>query len=246
MVQSVDFVLVSGTEPMFTDCALVAWGEELVEIDIAEGSPEVAPGVPVLIRPSMQGLRPDALSSTTGDPAQPWRHGTIAGARGRRISISIEHAKARDLRYWPRMIGGIGLAYAIVPRDRWDLAAKRWLAWSEQPPDAAFFEPDPLMDFSAGGFRFDDVERCVADDLMLLKIKVPTSDTTWRATARVVRVSPIPVDQRDEPEEGAPERTHHIAIEFTSVPPGAVEALVAFTERLQDLRDPLAHAGTRR
>jgi hypothetical protein len=238
MVHSVEFVLASGTEPVLANCAVIQWDEAEVEIDLASSAPRVAPGTPVLIRPSSTAAAKEAERDRQASGSQrAWRRGTVTGAEGRRVTIAIERVQPRDLRYWPRMIGGIGLGYAIVAKDRWELVAKRWLAWSEQPTEAAFFEPDPLMDFSAGGFRFDDVDRCHVDDRMLLKIKVPTSETVWRATARVVRVAPIPLEEREEPEGDEPARTHRVAIEFTSVPSGAVEALVAFTERLLDSQD---------
>jgi hypothetical protein len=92
------------------------------------------------------------------------------------------------------------------------------------------------MDFSGSGLKFEDQERCAAGDTLLLELSVPPSDVWFRATAVVVRLLPIPPEEREMTERGddGPAPTHQVAVHFTNLPAEAVEALMEFTLRVQD------------
>ena len=97
-------------------------------------------------------------------------------------------------------------------------------------PEGEMFQPDPYMNFSMTGLLFEDQQRCSADDLLLLSLRLSKDPRVWRATARVVRVSPIPLADREEG-NGA---THRIAVTFADLPDGCRKALVDQTNRIHD------------
>jgi PilZ domain-containing protein len=123
-----------------------------------------------------------------------------------------------DRRYAPRLQGGIKLAYRVVGSSVW-------------------FEPDPWMDFSLTGLRFQDVARLEEGDPLALRMRLPVDDGEHEATAHVVRVSTIApeeaatVDLGPSPIEHA---TCEVAIEFDHIAPETVYAFALFTERIQD------------
>lgn len=147
---------------------------------------------------------------------------------GAALRLSVKRSQPRDKREFPRMHGGIKVRYtAISPGD--ESAADAWYRRGEAPDGVDWGAPDPFMDFSASGLKFEDIPRCVEDDLLLLELEVPTAEGRWRGVARVVRVSPIAPEDR----EAGSSATHHIAVEFQSLPAEAIEALMTFTLHLQ-------------
>ncbi|MCK6548726.1 PilZ domain-containing protein [Myxococcota bacterium] len=132
------------------------------------------------------------------------------------------------------MHGGVSAAYQLVAAAEWSGESEAWLSAVGAPPPG-WHEPDPFMELSVGGLRFDDVDAAKVGDLALLSIRLPTSPTIWHATARVVRVDEIPVKEREEPELGHAQRTHRVAIEFLTINPKAIDALFEYTELLQNL-----------
>ena len=157
--------------------------------------------------------------------------GTIGLVQDNLIHVESRTLVRRDKRIFPRTYGGIRLRYLVVP----PAAVAAWIARGEAP-EGTWFEPDPFMDFSGSGLKFEDQEHCKADDTLLLELRVPPEDDTFRASARVVRLFPIPPEEIEaaEREPAAPASTHQIAVHFEALPSEAVEALMAFTLRVQD------------
>src|SRR5688572_10734719 len=56
----------------------------------------------------------------------------------------------------------------------------------------------PHMSFSPTGLSFDDGLHVEEGEVLLLEIGLPGEPQAWRATARVVRVTRIPIDERDD------------------------------------------------
>lgn len=147
------------------------------------------------------------------------------------LHVASRTVVRRDKRIFPRTWGGIRLRYQATRAD----AAAGWIDRGEAP-SGAWHTPDPFMDFSGSGLKFEDQERCAAGDTLLLELSIPPSDLWFRATARVVRLLPIPPEDRDmiERGEGEPIPTHQVAVHFEHLPADAVEALMEFTLRVQD------------
>lgn len=149
---------------------------------------------------------------------------------------SVREMADSNRRYWPRMNAGISFGYRVVPAEVWEETAKVWTSsLGPAVEGAGFHAPDPFMEFSPGGLKFDDVAGVAAGDNIIAALSLPSHNTVWHVTARVVRVALIPEEEREPPGESGVVRTHRIAIEFLSMPPRAREALFELTERLQDL-----------
>jgi hypothetical protein len=157
--------------------------------------------------------------------------GTIGLIQGQLIHVESRTLVRRDKRIFPRTYGGIRLRYMVVPPE----ASTPWID-KGVAPEGTWLQPDPFMDFSGSGLKFEDQERCEAGDTLLLELSIPPSDDLYRATARVVRLFDIPEDEASTTprEDGQPSPTHQIAVHFEQLPPEAVEALMAFTLRVQD------------
>jgi hypothetical protein len=135
------------------------------------------------------------------------------------------------------MYGGIHIRYRVLAADRAEATATAWVSGeAAAASEGDWREPDPFMDFSGTGLRFEDQLHCKINDLLLMELALPASEERWRATARVLRVDPIRPEDIEGRDEGKPEvaPTHQIAVEFESLPAGATEALTAFGMRIQD------------
>lgn len=160
------------------------------------------------------------LELPAGSP-EPRATASVVGAAGRAVRVRVQRTVQKDAREYPRLVGRIGLRY----RRGGDAAA--WMGGADVPGDER--EPDPFMNFSVTGLAFEDEPAVSAGDTLLASLTVPGA-APFRATARVVRTWPIPEDER---EEGP--ATHRIAIVFDAVPPEGTAALLAYTQRLQEL-----------
>jgi hypothetical protein len=173
-----------------------------------------------------------------GGPDRRFRiKGLIAEAQGYRLRVETERVVPPDKRSFPRMYGGIHLRYRVLAPGETERDCGAWLAGAELPAwEGEWREPDPFMDFSGTGLRFEDELHCGRDDRMLIELKLPDSEHAWRTAARVVRVDPIRPDEWKQGEEAGqePARTHQIAVEFIELPSDATEALTAFAMRIQE------------
>ncbi len=161
--------------------------------------------------------------------------GSIGFIMDTKLHVESRKVVRRDKRIFPRMYGGIRVRYKVAPKEDEAQAQQDWIS-KGQSSDSDWFEPDPFMDFSGSGLMFEDDVHCKAEDLVLLELRVPPETELFRAAARVIRVKPIPPEERVKT-EGDNSRTppsHRIAVHFEELPPEAVEALMAFTLRVQD------------
>jgi len=161
-----------------------------------------------------------------GENESPRVLAVVTEREGGDLSLSIKRSQPRDKREFPRMHGGIKLRYAVAPDAG---ATDAWAKSGVSPEGTEWFTPDPFMDFSASGLKFDDAPNCKDNDLLLAHIEVPTAEGSWRGVARVVRVSEILPEER----EVGSAATHHVAVDFQTLPAEAIEALMTFTLHLQ-------------
>jgi hypothetical protein len=150
----------------------------------------------------------------------------VQSAEERALVGLVERAAGPEKREYPRFFGAIPTEYRRSADDA--RAHARWMAGHELPGPA--HAPDPFMNFSVLGLAFDDLPRVEADDVLLIEFRVPPDLRTFRAVARVVRVMPIPIDERDDTSTA----THRIAVTFSQVEPDGAEALFRYTSRIQD------------
>lgn len=124
-----------------------------------------------------------------------------------------------DLRAAPRAVGALPLRYHLGGD------VEVWLAGAAPPTDV--HAPDPLMSFNHLGFAFDGPPTCADSDTLLLELSLGDLGV-WRAAAIVVRVSRVPIDER---EDGG-EATHRIACRFIAHAPGGEDALRTYATRV--------------
>jgi hypothetical protein len=171
-----------------------------------------------------------------GDVLHDDSHVESAGAREARARVEAVMAGAPqvrrgarpspDRRAFPRCMGALDVACHRPVTDD-PAEAARWL--HEGTADSAGWSPDPFMNFSALGLAFEDEARAAVGDTLFLSLRLPRETVAFRAVARVLRVSELPVDER-EPESRA---THRVALRFEAIDPRGSAALVAYTLRVQ-------------
>ena len=137
------------------------------------------------------------------------------------LTLQFSQVHQRDKRSFPRHYGNIPLTFFPVPEEQLELMSKQWLSETIHPNEH-WFNPEPFMNFSLGGLSFEHAEPLPVTQNLLLRLSIGTSAKVWRATARVVRCIEIN------------EQTFDIAIEFTSLPEGALEELSDFTLQVQE------------
>ncbi len=219
----VEIICLSVTPPVIRKGRVTCQGEGPCEVVLEESDPRLEPGMRVVL---------------DGSPDRDLRiKGLVAGVDGPSLRVETERLVPPDKRSFPRMYGGIHIRYRVLAAREREKESSAWLAGEEAPgQEGDWREPDPFMDFSGTGLRFEDQLLCDKDDLMLVELRLPSSEKRWRATARVVRVDPIrpeDLEGRDE-ERQEPVPTHQIAVHFAELPAEATEALTEFAMRIQD------------
>ena len=219
----VDVVCLSVSPPVIRKGRMTCHGDGSCEVALEEPEPRLEPGMRVVL---------------DGGPDRDVRiKGRVAGREGQRLQVETERVVPPDKRSFPRMYGGIHVRYRVLAADGGEAIAAAWVAGQDAPGgEGEWRVPDPFMDFSGTGLRFEDQLHCKQNDLLLLELALPSSEDRWRATARVVRVDPIRSEDLEGRDEGKrePAPTHQIAVRFEDLPTDATEALTAFAMRIQD------------
>jgi len=219
----VEIVCLSVTPPVIRKGRATCPGDGPCEVVLEESEPRLEPGMRVVL---------------DGGPDRDVRiKGRIATIEGERLRVETERVVPPDKRSFPRMYGGIHVRYRVLAEGESEEVGSAWVSGAEAPgKEGEWREPDPFMDFSGTGLRFEDQLHCRTNDLLLIELALPSSEDGWHATARVVRVDPIgpeDLEGRDEEErQRAP--THQIAVQFVDLPTEATKALTTFAMRIQD------------
>lgn len=205
-------VVVLGTTATVLSARLMWRGEESLGLAM---SPMLPRGTPVCIR-THEGDR--------------WMHGRVDSDGTEVLHVSVRGTQPRDRREFNRSWGAIRVRWKVAEGNEID----RWMTGEEV--GGAWHRPDPFMDFSGSGLKFHDATAPAAGEMVLVELGLPRERALHRATARVVRVREIPLEERDEAphEPGATIPTHAVAIHFEDIAPGTTEALVGFGERIAE------------
>jgi hypothetical protein len=166
----------------------------------------------------------DRVVLSFGTPDQGRISGTIQSITdvdgGQQIQVSCAAAHDRDKRDFPRLCAGLPIRYRVASAED----GQAWVAGSPAPTQG-WFTPDPFMNFSVSGLRFDADRSVQADDLLALDFAIADGSPRWRITARVIRV--FTPESEDSP-------THSVAVSFAHLPEGANTALSELTLKIQD------------
>jgi hypothetical protein len=163
--------------------------------------------------------------------------GVVAEASMSQLRVQTGRVVQPDKRAFPRMYGGVSVGYRVLTAKERAKVAPAWIAGEDKPRrEGAWHEPDPFMDFSGSGLKFEDELHCKVGDLLLIELHVAPSDDRWHATGRVVRIEPLRPDDMEasDEEQQGPAPTHQIALQFEHLPQEAREALAAFTLKIQN------------
>lgn len=132
-----------------------------------------------------------------------------------------------EQRLFQRAVGELAVRWHVGSGE----AIGRWL--SGAPPAGPEHEPEPDMNFGAGGVAFDGPDRPREGELLFLELAVP-GEATFRGAGLVLRVSPVPIDERDNPYRSL----WRVAVKFVVLAKGGSEALDAYTHRLRQANGP--------
>jgi hypothetical protein len=222
----VEVICVSCTPPIFARGRLRSRSIDRCTVELVAPAPRLVRGLRVII---------------DCGPAGPGRIlGQVESTDGTLVTLGSHKTIPFDKRSFPRLYGGIQLRYRVVPADRWEHAARDWmLGFPDGAPEEEWRVPDPFMDFSVSGLKFEGPAGAAQNDLLLVEMRVPGDDLARRATARVVRVDPLP-PTGDEPKPAGYVQT---AVHFLDLPQGSAEALVRFTLQLQQVLMQLPDEG---
>ena len=200
----------SSETPVMVRGSVSSQTAETVVIQIASGGDALSQGDRVV------------LAFTSAD------RGRVAGSvvsvsdadGGHAIEVNCATEHDRDKRDFPRLYAGLPIKYRVASSEE----GAAWIGGEPAPTDG-WLDPDPFMNFSVGGLRFDADRSVAAHDLLLIDFATAQDGPRWRPTARVIRVF--------EPEsEESP--THSVAVAFVHFPDPANEALSELTLKIQD------------
>lgn len=221
--KSVEVLCLSVSPPLIRKGTLAGREGERLEV-LLEGESDFQPGMRVAVAGRTEG----SLRIL----------GTVSESQGRKLWIETGRVIPEEKRAFPRMPGGIRLRYGVLSGEDVEKVCRSWMSGEANVCGIVQWrEPDPFMDFSASGLRFEDERPCQVGDTVLLELEVPGASEVWRAVARVVRVEPLDRGGDGAEPGGANSGrgpAYAIAVHFTDLPAGAREALGAFTLRIQN------------
>jgi len=223
---SIDMVCTSLVPPMIARGRVTLFDGEAYEVEIDDPVPPLSKGSQVI------------LDFTEGDHDRVIA--TVSEIHGRMLRVSGKTVSHRDKRAFPRLYGSVKLSYRKMSASESNSAVDAWLSGGLEEAGANWLNPDPFMNFSVTGLKFEDQETCANGDTLLLEFSVPTSGKTFRCKSRVARVAPLEpgtsvLDHEDSIEfrKGQAPPTHSVAIEFENMPRDGREALSEFTLLIQ-------------
>jgi len=219
----VEVLCMSATPPLIKKGKITCHGETYCEVLLDESEATIPVGTRVIV----DGGEETPLRIT----------GQIVEASGPSFRVEPERIIQPDKRDFPRIQGGIHVRYGVVAEGASQASVSAWIDGGELPVEVGDWqEPDPFMDFSGSGLKFEDQLNCKVGDELLMELQVPPSQEVWRATSRVVRIDPMSPVEKDELDDVKRELapTHQIAIQFIHLPQGATDAISAFMLRIQN------------
>ncbi len=163
--------------------------------------------------------------------------GVITAVEGSRLVADIERIVEPDKRSFPRVCGGVHVRYRVVKADHDASRIDAWIRGDDTVSnEGEWWEPDPFMNFSGSGLKFEDTLHCEVGDVLLMRLRVGSSPLEWRVTGHVVRIEPLERDDIGPSDDDRQIRgpTHYIAVHYDYIPEEAREALAAFTLKIQN------------
>lgn len=163
---------------------------------------------------------------TFADPDAPRIVGLVASVSGNRIELVERAVRERERRAFPRLVAGLQLKMRTLRPSEAGPEAAAWMAGDDGPAHrGTWFEPDPFMNFSVTGLRFQGPATLEGGETLLLELAIRNAGA-WRCVADVVRTFAIGAD-------GDP-NLRQVAVVFNDIPDEAEIALSELTLKIQD------------
>ena len=199
-------ICASGNTPIMADGTVVERSESAVSIVCGENA---------------RAIEQDAKVVLTFDGGSERWTGVVEAVsntdKGVHIRVVTPNAHSTDKRDYPRLHGGLPIQYRIANEQE----ATQWIEGSTF--DDKWQTPDPYMNFSVSGLRFEVHDEVQASQLLLIDLRIGESTDSWRTTARVIRVF-----------EGSDNAKSTAAVSFVHLPDEALSALSDLTLQIQE------------
>jgi len=198
-----------GEVPLMVNGAISSHSDAGVQLHCESGASKLQHGAKVVL-------------TITGSEEK--RTGTITGlveaADGTFVVDFTDHERhSADKRDFPRLHAGLPISYMPATTE----SAQAWV--DGESVDGEWTTPDPYMNFSVSGLRFDAAHNLKQGDLLNITLQIGGADESWRVTGRVVRVFEVPVDSP---------AACSVAVSFEHLPTDALDALSDLTLQIQD------------
>ena len=206
-MSTVRIVCTQGDHPILVNGTLTTGPIGQLTVDCGDGAEALAVGAKVVVTVEAAAENQRCIVASV-EP----------GSGGRtRLVLENEAVHSSDKRDYPRLFAGLPIRFRSVS----EAEATAWAAGD--PIGGHWSEPDPYMNFSVGGLRFDCAEPLVEGGVLAIELSIGDGATLWRVTARVVRVF-----------EAMGDRPASVAVSFDHLPDGARDALTALTLQIQE------------
>ena len=206
-MSEVRILCAQGERPVMVNGIISVHSDGRMSVDATDGAGALTTGAKVVV--NVAGESGSLRCVVTAIDAD--------GSGGHRVSLSEEAAHQADKRDYPRLHAGLPIRFRPVSEDE----AARWAAGD--PIGGNWAEPDPYMNFSVSGLRFDCNDELPEGSLIALELQIGDDVAMWRASARIVRCFKATGD-----------RPASIAVTFESLPTGARDALSELTLQIQE------------
>ena len=133
------------------------------------------------------------------------------------LSVVGQARHEADKRDFPRLHAGLPIRYRAAS----EAEASQWIAGEAVGGD--WVEPDPYMNFSVGGLRFECTSEMAPGDLLIMELRVGDSGPLWHTTGRVIRVF-----------TATEQAGRSVAVSFEHLPTEALNALSELTLQIQE------------
>jgi hypothetical protein len=210
---SVDVVCTSLVPPVIARGRITHYDGLSYDLELDEPVPPITAGAQVILDlTELQGARVIA---------------TISEVQGRHMKAAQKAVSEPDKRAFPRLYGSVKLQYRSPNSGESEATIDAWMSSGLESAGERWYRPDPFMNFSVTGLKFEESTVHEIGDVLLLSLSIPTSDMTFRCRGKVARCKELPN------QSGVAIKNNSIAVEFLDLLPEGREALSEFTLLIQ-------------
>tara|TARA_B110000037_G_C17106126_1_gene499899 strand:- start:1022 stop:1699 length:678 start_codon:yes stop_codon:yes gene_type:complete len=210
---SVDVVCTSLVPPVIARGRITHFDGLAYDLEIDEPVPPISVGAQVILDlTEIRGARVIA---------------TISEVQGSHMKAAQKAVSEPDKRAFPRLYGSVDLAFRAIKPDESEASIDAWISSGLETAGESWHSPDPFMNFSVTGLKFEEYTTHKIGDVILLGFTVPTSESIFRCRGKVARCKELPN------QSGVAIKSNSIAVEFLDMSPEGREALSEFTLLIQ-------------